>query len=451
MQGNSLLAAVEVAKQAGVLPIDAQGPQNTDKDNKKEITLSSLFSENKDAMDLFVAICFMVQRINTGGVNINELAVLDSMKNKLVDTHQLAPGTLEFIISAINNSVDMYRLFAKGSPEFQYIQKQLPISYCEIMAKNVPNNPGYLLKLKLTGEIDRDLKTVQSILSIFLTSHTTDILSISSEYFSFEPANPWRITYKSLKGEMTVEDNTVYIAFQHPQGQASSFFAVNSLVTIKRWLLRRLPVKEAVAKETGIKERPTAQDEFLDRQAFLGINPDFVSFSGNRPYSAKPPNSRVMEVSDVAVDDEVYEADDTPQDNEVLEAVEADTTASRVKGLFGRTKGLMRIFNKSAEQDVDEDRVSEVTELEDHYGYHISLPDYNGDISTYFDLVWSVVEEDAQKSVLQTIYKQIFMVCPQVGLLPIKVNVKQSIRGHWQDAAQGYVMIVDYKIAQPQE
>lgn len=451
MQGNSLLAAVEVAKQAGVLPIDTQGPQNTDENNKKEITLSSLFSENKEAMDLFLAICFMVQRINTGGVNINELAALDSMKNKLVDSHQLAAGTLEFVISAINNSVDMYRLFAKYSPEFRYIQKQLPVSYCEIMAKNVPNNPGYLLKLKLTGDVDRDLKTVQSILSIFLTSHTTDILSISSEYFSFEPANPWLVTYKSLKGEMTVEDNTVYIAFQHPQGQASSFFAVNSLVTIKRWLLRRLPVKEAVTKDTGIKERPTAQDEFLDRQAFLGINPDFVSFSGNRPYSAKAPNSRVMEVSDVPVDDEAHEADYTSQDNEILEAIEADTTVGRVKGLFGRTKGLMRIFSKSVEQDVYEDVAPEATELEEHYGYHISLSDYNGDISTYFDLAWTVVEEDAQKSVLQTIYKQIFMVCPKVGLSPIKVNVKQSMRGHWQDAAQGYLMIVDYKIAQPGE
>ena len=42
MQGNSLLAAVEVAKQAGVLPIDTQGPQNTDENNKKEINEFSI-------------------------------------------------------------------------------------------------------------------------------------------------------------------------------------------------------------------------------------------------------------------------------------------------------------------------------------------------------------------------------------------------------------------------
>lgn len=441
MQDNSLSAAVEIAEKAGV-SVSKQDSQYTGEDKEKKVTLSSLFGENKAAMDLFLAVCFMIQRINTGGVNIKELEALDAIKNKLVESHQLAPGTLEFIIAAINNNADMYRLFTKGSPEFQYVQRQLPVDYCEIMANNLSKNPGLLLKVQLTGDVEKDLKAVQSILNTFLTLHTTDILSVSSKDFSFEPINPWQVIHNNLKGKLSVPQNTVIIAFQHREGQARSYFAIKSLVTMKKWLLRRLIEEEGVKEDVGVKERPTMQDEMLDRNAFLGINPNFISFSGNRPYSSKAPNSRVVEISDVLEDDYDHE------DSEVL-AVEAVSTTSGVKGLFGKTKGIMGLFNRRSEQK-SEAGVSEVTEVEEHYGYHISLIDYNGDINTYFDLVWTVIAENEQELLLQDIYKQIFAGCTQASLSPIKVNVKNSIRGHWQDAAQGYLMTVDYSIIRPE-
>lgn len=442
MQVNSLSPAVEVWKEAGL----RQDASDTGEGEEKEVTLSSLFSENKEAMDLFLALCFMFQRINTGGININALGALHNIKDRLVEDHQFEPGTLEFVISAINDNTNMYKLFAEGSPEFQYIQRQLPSSYCEIMAKNISDKPGFLLKLNLIGDVESDLKSIQSLLNIFLSTHTTDILSVSSDSFSFEPANPWSITYDVITRKMVVPDNTIVIAFHHRQDQASSYFAIKALVTIKRWLLRRLPVEDKVDEDVGIKERPTAQDEMLDRQAFLGIKSNSISLSGSRPYSAKAPNSGIVNISDVVEEDEYYEAEDNLQGNVQIEVEGVNTTGGKIKGLFGKTKGLLSVFNKQSKQTTDE-----IILVEEHDGYHISLVDYNGNINTYFDLIWSIVEEDAHQAVLQDIYKQIFMACPIASLSPIKVNVKQSIRGRWLDAAQGYLMVVDYNIAQPEE
>lgn len=69
-------------------------------------------------------------------------------------------------------------------------------------------------------------------------------------------------------------------------------------------------------------------------------------------------------------------------------------------------------------------------------------------MADFFDLTWFVIDESQYAEITEQIYKQIFIACPLAGLSNIKVNVRREMRGSWFDAAQGYLMLVDYKVAQ---
>jgi len=91
-----------------------------------------------------------------------------------------------------------------------------------------------------------------------------------------------------------------------------------------------------------------------------------------------------------------------------------------------------------------------VVEAEEHDGYTIQLVDYKGDIQTFFDLVWVFTVEEVEDELLKKFYQQIFVGCTKAAPSPIKINVKDSIRGRWIDVAQGYLMISNYQVNKEQ-
>lgn len=332
---------------------------------KKQPTLAEMFSGDKDALDLFLGFCFLVQRINTGGVNINALGALYNIKDRLVEQYDIEPSTLEFIVSAINDSSEMYRLFRKGSAEFAFVQNQLPGDYCKIMAEHMGEASGFELRLFLSGDVEADLKSVGALLDVFLNTHIVSILAMGDDTFSIEPVNPWRILHKSLSSKLVVPDNVVLIAFHHRQEKPCSFYAVKALITIKRWLMHRQPADEAVDIDNRVKERPTSEDELIDRESFLSIKPNFISFSEKRPYEATPINSNIVRVTDP----------ESIEEEEVTDDVDEDT--GKFGGLVSKTKSLSRIFKRNSKKP---------TKLKKHEGSTIRLVSYNGKWQTFLIL-----------------------------------------------------------------
>lgn len=410
--------------------------------------LLDYFSNNQEAMDVFLIYCFMIQRVNTGGVNLTELSVIHSVKDQLIQTYQVDRESLRSIVQAINKDSGIYEIFATGSSELNYVKEQSPWHLCSIMSKYLPAESGLRLKITLTGDVDKDVEIAQNLLDLFTNTNIAKLLSISDDSFNLQFSNPWYLISQHIDGKFYTEPNTVDIICKHPDEEDYSYYIVKGLISILNSLSRRVEEAPRISEDPTLKERPSSLDVNLDRDAFMGIEPDFVTMSKNRPYQNSRPNSSIFSVKSVKKDEEEQEVEqayqEEPQEDELAPE---KGRVSRIKNLLG---GIGKKVNSAVRGSTTSEKAVKPKEEEPITG--ITLMSANGVVfEAEPDLVWTFVEEKDVYLVEKKIYSQVFVFCPQVGLASIKPNVRDQIKGSWYDVAQGYLMSVNYKIDRQQE
>lgn len=403
-----------------------------------EQKLSDYFSGNKEVMDLFLAFCFLIQRVNTGGLAIAELQALNNITKIMTDKFELDGGFLNYIVSSISDNKEIYRVFVKSSSELNVIQNQRPKRLCEIMTEHMPNDCGYVLKLKLEGVLIDDLKRVESLLALINKTHIRELTSIENKFFSIEAINPWSVLLENYRPGHSIEKNTMVTAFKHPVSESSSIYLIKSLVTVRRWLLRRIPKEAELTKKKVVVERLSKFDAAMEREKFLGITPAFLSISANRPYRNEKLDSRFVMVHDVESDIEEDMLDDVESDDAQKES---EVVANG--GMLAKAKTLFSRFGKK--KDKQEAVVTPVNR-----SYEITLVDYAGFEVAYNNLTWHMIDEPQEDTLLRQ-YRQIFFGCAIGGEVDSTIDVSKEIVGRWMDAAIGYYMAANYTIKEVEE
>ena len=406
---------------------------NNEPAQSEEQKLSDYFSENKEVMDLFLAFCFLIQRVNTGGVSIAELQVLNNISKKMVDNFGLDAQFLNYIVSSISDNKEIYKVFIKNSSELNIVQKQHPKRLCEIMTEHMPKDCGYVLKLKLEGVLIDDLKRVESLLALINKTHIRELTSIENNFFSIEATNPWSLLLEDYRPGHNIEKNTMVTAFKHPVSESSSIYLIKSLVTVRRWLLRRIPKEIESSNKKVVVERLSKFDATIEREKFLGITPTFLSISANRPYRNEKLNSRFVSIHDVEPDIEEDMLDDTESGGDQKEPEVAASV-----GMLAKAKTLFSKFGKKKDK---QDAV--VTPI--NRDYEITLVDYAGFEVSYKNLSWYMIDEPQEDTLLRQ-YRQIFFGCAIGDVVDNTIDVSREIVGRWMDAAIGYYMAANYTI-----
>lgn len=400
-------------------------------------TLIDYFSNNKEAMNLFLAFCFLVQRVNTGGMGKSDLQALNNITKSMVDDFQLDTNFLNYMISSISNNKSIYKLFNKNSSEFNHVQRQHPKRYCEIMSKYLPSDYGFIFTLNLSGVVLDDLKRVESILSLFTKTHITELTAIQNKNFMIRSVNPWDVLLDDYKKGVRIDKNSMVTSFKHSPSQASNIYLIKSLVTARRWLLRRVPQIIAASNGKEVVERLSASDAIMSREEFLGITPTFISFSGNRPYRNTALDSSIVGVRDIetaASDSEEYEEEyfEDYGEHQEYSTFEEDVPV----GFLAKTKAL---FSRKKKVVEDVEVVDEIT-------YTITIPDDVGSAAEHTNLFWVKVEEYELEDIYFRLYRQIFNRCALAEATDNTVDVKTGVIGSWRDVAIGYYMSVSYSI-----
>lgn len=436
---NSEIAAVK--QEADVILNGEQPEKGGDQEDDEPLgqSLSDYFSGNKEVMDLFLAFCFLIQRVNTGGLAIAELQVLNDITKKMVDDFGLDTEFLNYIVGSISDNKEIYRVFAKNSSELNIVQRQRPKRLCEIMTEHMPSDCGYRLELSLTGVLMDDLKRIESLLALIDKTHISELTSIENNYFSMKVVNPWSVLLADYGLGYSIGKNVVVTAFKHPVSKPSSVYLAKSLITVRRWLLRRIPKEESVVKKPVV-ERLSKFDAVLERERFLGITPTFLSLSANRPYRNKKLESRIVFISDVADQDEgegeYYDEFDGAEDTYEQEEIAAPVgIMAKAKSFFGK---------------VSKGKVKKLEEVEVIRDYEFVFVDYAGYEVVYNNLSWFLVDEDYEDTILRQ-YRQIFYGCAIGEPVNNNIDVSREISGKWMDAAIGYYMAVNYTIEVPDD
>lgn len=399
------------------------------------------FSGNQEGMDTFLAYCFMIQRVNTGGINIRELGVIHSIKDSLINDHNLDKESLKAIVQAINTSDTLYEMFASGTSEFNYIKEQSPVNYCKIMSKYLPNDCGLRLEINLTGDVDKDLVAVENLLELFKDTDISRLLSINNAGFSLEFTNPWKLIFEHTGKKLNMPANTVVVACEHPEQQGSSYYIIKTLVTVANSLSRRIELKPEVDAKSVIKERPSALDDDLDRDSFMELDPDFLAFSSRKPRAGSARTSRIFYSETIEVNE--------PESDEEDETHEPQEQATGIKGFVGnignKLSSVARLpFFKKTQQQEGEPQDA-------HAAYTILLTNAIGEQKEYEDLFWELIEGDDEHYWYQKVVSQIFYHCVKTKSSDIKANVKDYINGSWYDVAQGYLLTANYKVTKEEE
>lgn len=404
----------------------------------EEQKLSDYFSENKEVMDLFLAFCFLIQRVNTGGVSIAELQVLNNISKKMVDNFGLDAQFLNYIVSSISDNKEIYKVFIKNSSELNIVQKQHPKRLCEIMTEHMPKDCGYVLKLKLEGVLIDDLKRVESLLALINKTHIRELTSIENNFFSIEATNPWSVLLEDYRPGHSIEKNMMVTAFKHPVSESSSIYLIKSLVTVRRWLLRRIPKEVESTNKKEVVERLSKFDATIEREKFLGITPTFLSISASRPYRSEKLNSRFVSIHNVEPDAEADILDDAESSGNQKEP-EAEANV----GMIAKAKTLFSKFGKKKDKQ-------EAIATPINRDYEIMLVDYAGFEVSYKNLSWHMINEPQEDTLLRQ-YRQIFFGCAIGDVIDNTIDVSKEVIGRWMDVAIGYYMAANYTIKEKVE
>lgn len=412
------------------------GEADSPADEEEGQKLADYFSGNKEVMDLFLSLSFLIQRVNTGGLAISELQALNSITKRMADSFGLDTDFLNYIVGSISDNKAIYKMFEKNSSELNVIQKQQPKRLCEIMAQHLPNDYGYILSMSFSGDLLDDLKRVESVMSLVGKTHVRELTAMNSHLFSIKPVNPWSVLLEDYRPGHNVSKNTMVTAFKHPASENSSVYLIQSLVTVRRWLLRRIPKEKDLLKKQPVIERLSKFDAAMERERFLGITPTFLSLSSNRPYRNEKLDSRFVFIRDVEESE-----DDTSDSNEV-HVSDADTEVGNI-GFFGKVKKILR---RGVGKKGKEDTSVQVKGIE----YSLDLVDYAGYLASYENLSWFLINEPIEDTMLRQ-YRQIFFGCAIGEAIDNTIDVSTGIIGRWKDVATGYYMAVNYAMKDEDE
>lgn len=251
--------------------------------NPNLLLLSNL-TRNKDLLNLFKQMTFLIHRNTYGGLNKHDLSALESIKKGLVKS--LDDPEKEYLTKLID-SLSLYDLPEVVSNSmtnklletevFSYVAKQSTDDLCDILIEHLPARNGLLLSIEIN---DNSLALVSELVEFSMDNAPDKITDLE-----LVPCNIWQ----TIRDAKDLPDNHIHIAFITHDDEPVNFLCFKGLCIAKKYLedIQEKPMEKAVK----VREKKPFMPTFGHGIAALA-----------RKVTGVPLNSNVVVVRDIPAD-----------------------------------------------------------------------------------------------------------------------------------------------------